>query len=217
MTAGEIISAFRQAAEPVAQRRILAELNNTSVERIDEILRAAGAAPEELTEKPREKLKRRGDSGIDEGQAWALYEKKMNDGEIARAMGIKIGRIQTWRKRMGLPSNDGRGRKSSDQKEREQKRLEALCEQQAQALREMTVERAQLRQRARELEYENAALADRLREASAHTELLEDLRYLAGFLRKLLANEKGLPSGTQQSGSGGKPTSSGESELSPKG
>lgn len=42
MSAGEIVSSYKQAAKPRAQIKVLADLNVCSRERIEEILRAAG-------------------------------------------------------------------------------------------------------------------------------------------------------------------------------
>ena len=113
MTEGEIVAAFRQAAEPMAQRVILAELNDTSVERIDEILRSGGVFPEELPElagvKPR-----RPRAELEEAAARALYGQGKNDREIAQALGVSKSCVRNWRKRRGLPPNDSWGRKKED-------------------------------------------------------------------------------------------------------
>lgn len=100
MPDGEIITMYRQAADQLAQVRILAELNNVSESVMREALCDLG-----LDVPPARKRRGGFAQRIDFDAALRFYEAGASDREIAAQVGATPTTIQQWRNRNHLPPN----------------------------------------------------------------------------------------------------------------
>jgi hypothetical protein len=102
MTNDDIVATYRDAKDQPEQRRILAQLNACPVAKIDEILIKNGF---ELSLLPPEDKSIRMRPCVDPVKFQELHKKGMNDGQIARAMGVSANGVWHHRTKLNLPSN----------------------------------------------------------------------------------------------------------------
>ena len=114
MTAKEIVDSYRNALDPKAQVKILAELNAVSPDVIREALTGCGV------ELPKERGRRDKKRKFDREEAARLYEQGYADAEIAKALGVGKTAVSDWRKENGLlPAVDKRGGARSKKRKEE--------------------------------------------------------------------------------------------------
>ena len=97
MSDDEIAVRFRQAADPAAQIKILAELNNVGVAEMRERLADLGFDVPRGRKPVGQKL--------DPAKALAAYKSGMTDMEMVEAFGVSQSSVQKWREREKLPPN----------------------------------------------------------------------------------------------------------------
>lgn len=95
MSTHEIVISYRTARNPRLQIGVLADLNATCKEEIEDVLKEAGVAvPPRVISKHRR---------FDTEVAMRYYKMGLTDKEIADAMGFKYDTVNHWRNRVGLP------------------------------------------------------------------------------------------------------------------
>jgi len=95
MSTHEIVISYRTARNPRLQIGVLADLNATCKEAIEDVLKEAGEViPPRVIPKHRR---------FDTTVAMRYYKMGLNDGEIADIMGFKRDTVCHWRNRVGLP------------------------------------------------------------------------------------------------------------------
>ena len=118
----EIARFFRQAKDPIGQRKILAELNLTSVEKIDAALRRMGVPidglipPKDAPTPRQERYRRRTERGehrilqgkLDEAAARRFWQEGCTDAGIGERLGVTPGCVGAWRRKQGLPPAVGK-------------------------------------------------------------------------------------------------------------
>lgn len=103
MSDAEILRHYRNALDPKKAVKILAQLNAAGPSDIIAALERQGVvlgAPS-----PTRKKRKR----LNQQEARMLYDKGMNDHEIAERLGASPGGVYAWRYRNGLPANTGIG------------------------------------------------------------------------------------------------------------
>lgn len=99
MSEGEIVTSYKQAANPAEQIDTLTELNNCSRELILEVLRSAGVLQDEHIVRKRRKGSQ---PHFDRDVARQLYEEGLSDEEIAAKLEVSDYTIRRWRSEDGL-------------------------------------------------------------------------------------------------------------------
>lgn len=102
MSDAEIARRYRNALDPKKAVKILAQLNATGPSDITAALLREGVV---LDPPPIRKKRQR----LNQQEAQMLYDKGMNDYEIAEKLGASPGGVYAWRYRNGLPANTGTG------------------------------------------------------------------------------------------------------------
>ena len=100
MSAQEIVTSYKTAAEPKKQIRILAELNACTVGEIEEVLIQLGAMEKSDRRKPHPRAVQ-----VDGDKARELLEQGLTDEETAAALGVGLGKFQDWRRGAGIRPN----------------------------------------------------------------------------------------------------------------
>lgn len=100
MSAQEIVTSYKTAAEPKKQIRILAELNACTVGEIEEVLIQLGAMEKSDRRKPHPRAVQ-----VDGDKARELLAQGLTDEETAAALGVGLGKFQDWRRGAGLRPN----------------------------------------------------------------------------------------------------------------
>ena len=96
MTDEELLRELRQAKDPAAHVRVLADLNCVPEREMRERLRDLGADLPPVRKRVRK---------MDEAAARKLLESGKTDAEAARALGVRKDTFGTWRRAHGLPCN----------------------------------------------------------------------------------------------------------------
>lgn len=103
MTDGEILTMYRQAADPAKQVKILAELNVVSEKEmrahLEGLLSGANVAPKKRSNGGREKWP------LDEDRCAQLYAEGLGDLDLAEALGVPQWKVAAWRKKHGFARN----------------------------------------------------------------------------------------------------------------
>lgn len=100
MSAQEIVTSYKTAAEPKKQIRILAELNACTVGEIEEVLLQLGAMEKSDRRKPHPRAVQ-----VDGDKARELLAQGLTDEETAAALGVGLGKFQDWRRGAGIRPN----------------------------------------------------------------------------------------------------------------
>lgn len=100
MSAQEIVTSYKTAAEPKKQIRILAELNACTVGEIEEVLIQLGAMEKSDRRKPHPRAVQ-----VDGDKARELLAQGLTDEETAAALGVGLGKFQDWRRGAGIRPN----------------------------------------------------------------------------------------------------------------
>lgn len=103
MSDAEIAMRYRNAINPKAAVKILAQLNAASQSDIRAVLAREGIFLE-ITEPKRKPRKR-----LDQERAQEMYGQGMNDHEIADRLGVSSSAVYHWRYRNNLPPHTGTG------------------------------------------------------------------------------------------------------------
>lgn len=100
MSAQEIVTSYKTAAEPKKQIRILAELNACTVGEIEEVLIQLGAMEKSDRRKPHPRAVQ-----VDGDKARELLAQGLTDEETAAALGVGLGKFLDWRRGEGIRPN----------------------------------------------------------------------------------------------------------------
>lgn len=100
MSAQEIVTSYKTAAEPKKQIRILAELNACTVGEIEEVLLQLGAMEKSDRRKPHPRAVQ-----VDGDKARELLAQGLTDEETAAALGVGLGKFRDWRRGAGIRPN----------------------------------------------------------------------------------------------------------------
>lgn len=103
MSDSEIAMRYRNALDPKKAVKILAQLNAVGPSDITAALLREGVV---LGAPPPTRKKRK---RMNQQEARILYDKGMNDREIAERLGASPSGVYAWRYRNGLPANTGTG------------------------------------------------------------------------------------------------------------
>ena len=100
MSAQEIVTSYKTAADPKKQIRILAELNACTVGEIEAVLIQLGAMEKSDRRKPHPRAVQ-----VDGDKARELLEQGLTDEETADALGVGLGKFRDWRRGEGIRPN----------------------------------------------------------------------------------------------------------------
>lgn len=103
MSDAEIAMRYRNALDPKKAVKILAQLNAAGQSDIKAALAREGIMLEPSA--PDRKVRMR----LDQRTAWELYDRGMNDHEIADKLEASSSAVYHWRYRNGLPANTSTG------------------------------------------------------------------------------------------------------------
>lgn len=100
MSAQEIVTSYKTAADPKKQIRILAELNACTVGEIEAVLIQLGAMEKSDRRKPHPRAVQ-----VDGDKARELLAQGLTDEETADALGVGLGKFRDWRRGEGIRPN----------------------------------------------------------------------------------------------------------------
>lgn len=100
MSAQEIVTSYKTAADKKKQIKILAELNACTVGEIEEVLIQLGAMEKSDRRKPHPRAVQ-----VDGDKARELLAQGFTDEETAAALGVGLGKFQDWRRGAGIRPN----------------------------------------------------------------------------------------------------------------
>ena len=100
MSAQEIVTSYKTAADPKKQIGILAELNACTVGEIEAVLIQLGAMEKSDRRKPHPRAVQ-----VDGDKARELLAQGLTDEETAAALGVGLGKFQDWRRGAGIRPN----------------------------------------------------------------------------------------------------------------
>lgn len=100
MSAQEIVTSYKTAADKKKQIKILAELNDCTVGEIEEVLIQLGAMEKSDRRKPHPRAVQ-----VDGDKARELLAQGLTDEETAAALGVGLGKFQDWRRGAGIRPN----------------------------------------------------------------------------------------------------------------
>lgn len=100
MSAQEIVTSYKTAADKKKQIKILAELNACTVGEIEEVLLQLGAMEKSDRRKPHPRAVQ-----VDGDRARELLAQGLTDEETAAALGVGLGKFQDWRRGAGIRPN----------------------------------------------------------------------------------------------------------------
>lgn len=100
MSAQEIVTSYKTAADPKKQIRILAELNACTVGEIEAVLLQLGAMEKSDRRKPHPRAVQ-----VDGDKARELLAQGLTDEETADALGVGLGKFRDWRRGAGIRPN----------------------------------------------------------------------------------------------------------------
>lgn len=100
MSAQEIVTSYKTAADPKKQIRILAELNACTVGEIEAVLIQLGAMEKSDRKRPHPRAVQ-----VDGDKARELLAQGLTDEETADALGVGLGKFRDWRRGEGIRPN----------------------------------------------------------------------------------------------------------------
>lgn len=100
MSAQEIVTSYKTAADPKKQIRILAELNACTVGEIEAVLIQLGAMEKSDRKRPHPRAVQ-----VDGDKARELLAQGLTDEETADALGVGLGKFRDWRRGEGIRTN----------------------------------------------------------------------------------------------------------------
>ena len=100
MSAQEIVTSYKTAADPKKQIRILAELNACTVGEIETVLIQLGAMEKSDRKRPHPRAVQ-----VDGDKARELLAQGLTDEETADALGVGLGKFRDWRRGEGIRPN----------------------------------------------------------------------------------------------------------------
>lgn len=100
MSAQEIVTSYKTAADKKKQIKILAELNACTVGEIEEVLIQLGTIEKSDRRKPHPRAVQ-----VDGDKARELLAQGLTDEETAAALGVGLGKFQDWRRGAGIRPN----------------------------------------------------------------------------------------------------------------
>lgn len=100
MSAQEIVTSYKTAADPKKQIGILAELNACTVGEIEAVLIQLGAMEKSDRRKPHPRAVQ-----VDGDKARELLAQGLTDEETADALGVGLGKFRDWRRGEGIRPN----------------------------------------------------------------------------------------------------------------
>lgn len=100
MSAQEIVTSYKTAADPKKQIRILAELNACTVGEIEAVLIQLGAMEKSDRRKPHPRAVQ-----VDGDKARELLAQGLTDEETADELGVGLGKFRDWRRGEGIRPN----------------------------------------------------------------------------------------------------------------
>lgn len=115
MSAQEIVTSYKTAADPKKQIRILAELNACTVGEIEAVLIQLGAMEKSDRKRPHPRAVQ-----VDGDKARELLAQGLTDEETADALGVGLGKFRDWRRGEGIRPN-------REKKGVEQRRYRRVC------------------------------------------------------------------------------------------
>lgn len=113
MSAQEIVTSYKTAADPKKQIRILAELNACTVGEIEAVLIQLGAMEKSDRRKPHPRAVQ-----VDGDKARELLAQGLTDEETSDALGVGLGKFRDWRRGEGIrPNREKKAWNSADTEE----------------------------------------------------------------------------------------------------
>lgn len=100
MSAQEIVTSYKTAADPKKQIGILAELNACTVGEIEAVLIQLGAMEKSDRKRPHPRAVQ-----VDGDKARELLAQGLTDEETADALGVGLGKFRDWRRGEGIRPN----------------------------------------------------------------------------------------------------------------